>query len=603
MKKILVIEDEEFVRYNILELLEAENFDATGAENGLIGVQMARAIGPDLIICDVMMPELDGYGVLKTLRQDPMTATIPFIFLSAKAERGDLRQGMELGADDYVTKPCTPDELLGAIAARLKRQTAITQPYTVALRQAAERLNHLLYYDNITNLPNRLLLRERFSQIIDSRERGRELDGFRSSEELESTFSPVSQIPISESSFQNWVPLLYLGLDRFNRINEGLGNQNSDRLIKKIAERITACLSKQDTIARLNADQFVIILATLSQRQMVASVAQAIVSSINESFTLESGEVFLSASIGIAFYPRNGQDLDSLMKKASAAMFYTQKLQGNNYQFYTPDINVGSSEELELEASLRRALEQKEFQVYYQPIVNLSCGKIIGAEALVRWQHPVRGMVSPAEFIPLAEETGLIVPLGEWVLQTACAQAQRWRDSGFSSFRVSVNLSGRQFSQPELSQRIVQILESVGVHPTTLGLELTESILVENATGAIATLNELKQLGIDIAIDDFGTGYASLSYLKQFPFDTLKIDRSFVSDVTSDAQNQAIMTAVIQLAHNLNLKVTAEGVETEAELAFLSQQQCDAMQGYLFSRPIPAAEMETMLFRGKRLLL
>ncbi|MBD1944128.1 EAL domain-containing protein [Coleofasciculus sp. FACHB-712] len=594
MAKILVIEDEEAIRENILELLEAEEFEATGAENGLAGVQIARTIRPDLIICDVMMPDLDGFGVLMALRQDPVTATIPFIFLTAKAEKADLRQAMELGADDYLTKPCTPEEILKAIAARLERQRAITQPYTLALRQAAERLNHLVHYDSVTNLPNRLLLRERFNQVISKRQ-----DEHKSDSKTQENESPLAsaQQPLNVQP----VPLLFLGLDRFQRISDILGNQGSDRLIKLIVERITTCLSRQDTIARLNLDQFAIILATLSQRQTVASVAQAILSSLNEPFSLEDGQIFLTASIGITFYPNDGQDLDTLMKMTAAAMSYTQKLGGNHYQFYATDIKADYGEALVLEASLRRALEQSEFQVYYQPQVNLQTGEISGAEALVRWQHPTRGLVSPAEFIPMAEETGLIVPLGEWVLQTASAQTQKWRDAGFISFRVSVNLSGRQFSQADLSQRIVRVLETTGLNPDALELELTESILVQNASMAIATLNELKQLGIHIAIDDFGTGYASLSYLKQFPFDTLKIDRCFVQDVTSDTQNRAIMTAVIQLAHNLNLKVTAEGVETRAELAFLSQQHCDAMQGYLFSRPVPAAEFETLLSAGKRL--
>lgn len=573
MIKILVIEDEAAIRDNILDLLEAEDFDATAAENGFVGVELARTFGPDLIICDVMMPELDGYGVLKALRQDPVTATIPFIFLTAKADRADLRQGMELGADDYLTKPCTPAEMLKAIAARLQRQTSITQPFTQALKQTAERLNHLLHYDNVTNLPNRLLLRERFNQIVKAAD-----------------------------STKRSVPLLLLGLDRFNRINDSLGNESSDPIIKEVAERITSCLSTQDTVARLSGDQFAIVLATLSQKQIVASVAKAIQSSLNQPLTLDSGEVYLASSIGVAFYPSDGADLDSLMKNASSAMSHIQRLGGNHYQFYDTDINKSyASQSLELEASLRRAIERREFPVYYQPVVNLQTGQIIGAEALVRWLHPTRGMVSPAEFIPVAEETGLIVQIGEWVLQAACTQTQKWVAAGFSSFRVSVNLSARQFRQPYLSQRIVDIIETTGLNPAALELELTESTLVENADSAIATLNELKRLGIRIAIDDFGTGYASLSYLKQFPFDTLKIDRSFVRDVTSDTQNTAIMTALIQMAHNLNLKVTAEGVETEAEKAFLVEQQCDAMQGYLFSRPIPASEFESLLLSGKRL--
>ncbi|MCL1468595.1 putative bifunctional diguanylate cyclase/phosphodiesterase [Argonema galeatum] len=582
MTKILVIEDEKLYRENIQDLLEAEEFDAISAENGLLGVQLAQSEIPDLILCDLMMPELDGYGVLKALRQNPTTAAIPLIFLTAKADRADFRVGMVLGADDYITKPFTRGELLEAIAARLARQKSITQPLTQALKQATERLDHLLHHDSATNLPNRLLLRERFNQIISNRQSENQCQ----EESLSSAQNPLELKPI---------PILLVALDRFNSINDGLENQDRNRLIKEITDRITACLSTQDMVARLNADRFAIVPATLSQKQTIASVAQAVLSSIAQPISLDSSQISIAASIGITFYPNDGIELNQLIKKAAAAMFYTQKLGGNHYQFYTTALDVNSSSGLALESSLRRAIEKEEFEVYYQPIVNLQTSQIIGAEALVRWFHPTRGMISPAEFIPVAEETGSIVPIGEWVLQTACAQAQKWIAAGFSRFQVSVNLSARQFSQQHLSQRIVEILETTGLNPENLSLELTESILVENAEVAIATLNKLKHLGIHIAIDDFGTGYASLSYLKQFPFDTLKIDRSFLQDVTSDTQNTAIMTAVIQLAHNFNLKTVAEGVETQAELTFLSQQKCDAMQGYIFSRPLPAWEFEKLL--------
>jgi EAL domain-containing protein (putative c-di-GMP-specific phosphodiesterase class I)/FixJ family two-component response regulator len=407
MLKILVIEDDELIRETLLQLLESHNYRVIAAENGRVGVQMALSEIPDLILCDVQMPELDGYDVLRTLRQNSLAATIPFIFLTAQSDKTDFRRGMELGADDYLTKPFTKAELLGAIASRVLKRQTITQPLTVALRQAEARLKDL----------------------------------------------------------------------------------------------------------------------------------------VNDSTKVTSL----------------------------------------------------SPEKFALEALLRHALAQGEFQVYYQPQVNLATGQVIGAEALVRWQNPDRGIISPGEFIPLAEETGLIIQIGEWVLLSACAQAASWLAAGFSPFRISVNLSARQLSDPELKARIVQILETTGLEPANLELEMTESALVENATVAGATLNELKALGIRIAIDDFGTGYATLGYLKQFAFDSLKIDRIFVRNANEDTQNAAITTAVILLGHSLSMTVIAEGVETEAELDFLKQHQCDIMQGYLFSRPQPAAIIESML--------
>ncbi|MGB8686751.1 MAG: EAL domain-containing response regulator [Microcoleus sp.] len=413
MLKILVIEDDELIRETLLQLLESHSYRVIVAQNGRVGVQMALSEIPDLILCDVQMPEQDGYEVLRTLRQNSLAATIPFIFLTAQGGKADFRRGMELGADDYLTKPFTKAELLGAIASRLSKRQTITQPLIVALQQAEARLKDLA----------------------------------------------------------------------------------------------------------------------------------------NDSTTT----------------------------------------------------NAVSPEKLALEALLRHALAQGEFQVYYQPQVDIATGQIIGAEALVRWQNPERGIISPVEFIPLAEETGLIIPLGEWVLLSACAQTASWLAAGFSPFKISVNLSARQLSDPDLKARIVQILETTGLEPANLELEMTESAVVENATVAGATLNELKALGIRIAVDDFGTGYATLGYLKQFAFDSLKIDRIFVRKANEDAQNAAITTAVILLGHSLNMTVVAEGVETEAELTFLKDQQCDIMQGYLFSPPQPATIFESLLVANNSL--
>ncbi|HEY9741221.1 MAG TPA: EAL domain-containing protein [Coleofasciculaceae cyanobacterium] len=574
MKKILVIEDEEFVRENIVELLDAEGFEVIGAEDGRMGLNLAKAMVPDLILCDVMMPELDGYGVLTALRQDSILAAVPFIFLTAKAAKADLRQGMELGADDYLTKPFTRAELLGAIISRLKKQAAVQERYHTELQQAKEQLEYLIHNDSLTNLPNRLSLRDRFKQV-----------------------QPT------DTDTEKLVGVLCLSLDRFNQINDNLGHIVGDLLIKAVAERLTACVGREDTVARLSADQFAIIVATIEHKKEVGNLAQTILEKLSETFALAGQEIFVTASIGIGLYPRDGAELEQLLNHANTAMAKAKQQGGDQYEFYTAAFNIGSSERLALQSSLRHALEREELQVYYQPLVNLKTGRIVGAEALVRWQHPERGLVSPDKFIPVAEETGLIMPIGEWVLHTACKQTKLWQTAGFSSLRVAINLSSRQFSQIDLRKQLVQILMETGLDPKYIELELTESMLVQNTEVAIRRLNALKALGVEIAIDDFGTGYSSLSYLQQFPFDILKIDRCFIRNITENANNAAITKAIIAMAKSLNLKLIAEGVETEAELSFVYQQQCDGMQGFLFSRPVPAQEFEQLLKAGKRLLL
>lgn len=569
MPKILVIEDDQAVRENLLELLESENFDVLGAENGILGVQLAREVIPDLILCDVMMPELDGHGVIQTLRENPTTAMIPFIFLTARADKVDFRQGMELGADDYLTKPCTAEELLRAVATRLQRQaalTTLTQTYVTALREAEERFNHLLHHDSLTGLSNQLSLRERLTEILNQPNR-----------------------------VEQDLPILLLQLNRWNRIYETLGYGLGDRLLRAVADRLKTFIGPTDSVARLNTDQFIVILADVRDRNSLLDAAQALLERITQPFLLGDQEVYLTTNIGIAIHPHDGSHIDMLIKHADVAMHYAQQKGVNQYEIYSSTMKANSANQLSLEASLRRALERQEFQVYYQPQVNLCTGQIIGAEALVRWFHPETGFISPADFIPLAEETGLIIAIDEWVLATVCAQAQAWQEAGLSSFPFAVNLSGLQFHQEDLYERIGQILRATRLEPRFLELELTESILVQNTDATIHKLHQLKKLGVQIAIDDFGTGYSSLGYLKQFPFDTLKIDRCFVSDIANDSKNAAITTAMIQMAHNLGLKVVAEGVETELEFAFLRQHQCDHMQGYLFSRPLPDPEFEQMI--------
>ncbi len=574
MKKILVIEDEEFVRENIVELLEAEGFEVYDAENGCLGIDVAKSKLPDLILCDVMMPGLDGLGVLATLRKDAILAAIPFIFLTAKAAKSDFRQGMELGADDYITKPFTRNELLGAISTRLEKQATVEKRYNTELQHAKSQLNYLIHNDSLTKLPNRLSLQEQFQQIQHN-----------------------------NLNTQQLTTVLCIGLDRFNQVNDNLGQTVGDLLLQAVAERISSCIGSQNTVARLNADQFAVVLSTIQHRKEAANYAQVILNKLSEIFRIAEQELFITASLGIAFYPRDGKEIEPLLNHAHTAMIKAKQQGGDQFEFYTAAYNIGSSDRLALQTSLRYALERQELEVYYQPQVNLQTGEIFGAEALVRWHHPDRGLISPQKFIPIAEETGLILAIGEWVLYTACKQVKIWQNSGFPNLQIAVNLSSRQFSQLDLRQQLVQILIKTGIDPRFIELELTESMLAQNTEVAIRRLNALKALGVKIAIDDFGTGYSSLSYLQQFPFDVLKIDRCFIRNITENANNAAITQAIIAMAKSLNLKLIAEGVETEAELSFVCQHQCDGMQGYLFSRPIPVQEFYKLLTTGKRLPL
>jgi diguanylate cyclase (GGDEF)-like protein len=598
MKKILVIEDEELVRNNILEILDTVDFRVIGACNGGEGVQLAEDHLPDLILCDVMMPELDGYGVLAALRNNPVTATIPFIFLTAKGDKTDIRQGMNLGADDYLTKPFRRKELLGAIEARLIKHDTLYQGYAREQSRTGAPVPTMqperpdsIYYDRLTNLPNQLLVREQFEPL---RDRIHQKGG--------------------------WISILSIGLDRFKRINQNLGHDFGDRLLMEVALRLSQCVRPGDILARLHTDQFAIVLAsgsdqgdrpTLSDprdysaistaKPMPEAIAQPILDRLTQLFCLQNREIFITASIGISIYPQDGEDVDQLMKNAGVAMSYAKQLGGNQYQSYTPTLLIESLDDLTLETNLRYAVERQELQLYYQPIVGLKQGKIVGAEALVRWHHPQQGMIPPVKFIPLAEQTGLIAPIGEWVLQTACNQTKSWQAEGLPPVRVAVNLSFRQFNQVDLSDRLVRILDESGLDPSYLELELTESILVQNVDLTISKLNELKAMGVKISLDDFGTGYSSLSYLQQFPFDLLKIDRCFVQDINTNPTNAALTNAIIQMAHSLNLKVIAEGVETREELAILYENECDNIQGYLFSRPVNAEDFKRMLQEGKHL--
>jgi diguanylate cyclase (GGDEF)-like protein/PAS domain S-box-containing protein len=449
------------------------------------------------------------------------------------------------------------------------------------LKQAQAQITKMAYYDSLTSLPNRVLFRDRLQLAVSHAGRHGQL-----------------------------LALLFLDLDNFKRINDTLGHRVGDLLLKEVAIRLAGDMRTTDsmarrtadefdtTVARQGGDEFTILLTEMSHAQNAAKVAQRFLESLAKPFMLDGHEVFVSASIGIALYPLDGEDIDSLLKNADVAMYHAKDVGKNNYQYYRQSMNVAAVERLSLEGSLRKALERNEFLLYYQPQMDIRTGSIVGMEALIRWKHPERGMVPPGDFIPLAEETGMIVPIGEWVLNTACAQNKEWQAQGHPPICVSVNISGQQFKQQNLITTVAQTLESSGLDPRYLILEITESIIMQRTGEIMALFHELRAMGLRFSIDDFGTGYSSLGYLKRFPIHELKIDRSFVKEITTNADDAAIAKAIIAMAHSLKLTVVAEGVETEQQLKLLSDEGCDRMQGYLISHPLPAGEVVKFLARG-----
>ncbi len=435
-------------------------------------------------------------------------------------------------------------------------------------KRSEEKLIKLANFDPLTNLPNRTLMRDRLLQAFNRAERKK-----------------------------NMVGLLYIDVDRFKDINDTLGHQIGDEFLVKISEALTDNFRDADTIARLGGDDFTMIIEDFSDTNHLSDIATRILEIVSKPVTLDGRKVTVTTSIGISVYPNDDKDPDRIIKNAETAMYKAKDSGRNGYQYFTPDLNTNALERMELENDLRQALEHNQFVLYYQPRILLDSNKVVGAEALLRWQHPTRGLIPPMKFIPILEDTRMIIQVGEWVLRTACQQAMQWVKDGHDPVRVSVNLSAVQFRDRALLQTVKDIMDETGMIPDLLELEITESLLVDNVSEAIRILNEFNDMGVSISIDDFGTGYSSLNYLKQFPIDTLKIDRSFVSDIPADEDACSIARAIIALSRSLRLKVTAEGIETAEQAEFLNQNDCDEGQGFLYAAPIPVKEF-TEAFLG-----
>ncbi|MGB3766009.1 MAG: GGDEF domain-containing response regulator [Phormidesmis sp.] len=567
MQKVLVIEKPGPERTDLVSYLVSEDFLVETADDGLSGVSAGREHRPDAIVCSWEVTGLNGHQVLEAVRQDGELNLTPFVMITDDGDRAHCRLAMSMGADDCLVRPCTHLEIRDTLSARMQRQIATSELYVTTLRNTAEQINRLAHYDRLTDLPNYHLLHQKLTQFIAA----------------------------SHASHRT-LAFMSLSLDRLRTVNTVMGYPSGDNLLRSAAHRLKSCLPSEATLARLTANQFAIVLPNLKRHQQANETAEDLMDALKRPFSLPGGqEIFVTTSIGVAFLLHQSEDIKTLLRQADAALEYAKKQKSNYCQFYRSDMPVVQSDQIQMETWLRYGLERSEFEVYYQPQLNLASGKIEGCEALIRWCHPERGYISPVKFVPLAEETGLIVPIGQWVLETACAQAKRWQGQNLGMHYISVNISSVQFNQPDLIDSIKSTLASSGLAPQQLELEVTETALMQDAESAIAILTELKALGIRIAIDDFGTGYSSLSYLKQLPIDTLKIDNCFVRGATKDPKNQAILQSTIELAHRLNLSVVAEGIETQEELLLLSQYQCDVLQGYWVGKPMNHRGIEEKL--------
>ncbi len=503
---------------------------------------------------------LGGYALLKDVNDRPA------LFMQILGARPIYLQG-KTTITYFIICLLIVGIILGAVIKMIWNRLQISQ---ARRRESEEQARYLAQYDTLTGLPNRLSLENRLRQSIARAQRAK-----------------------------RQVAVLLVDLDRFKLINDALGHPIGDSLLQFVAGRLKACIREGETLSRQSGDEFVILLPDLTRTEDAAYVAQRILEALAQPFEISGHALSVAASIGISLYPNDGDESDILLKNADLAMYHVKHQGGNNYHFYTIELNAKTSKHMMLENNLRLALQRDEFFLVYQPMVELETGAVCGMETLLRWQHPELGLVSPADFIPIAEQTGLIVALGEWVLETACRQAKLWQQQGHKPLRLAVNLSARQFRQNDLAYVIAQILQNTGLSAQWLELELTESLLLDHVDDTIATMQQLTELGLALSIDDFGTGYSALAYLKRIPLTTLKIDRMFVKEIVTSSGDAAITSALIELAHKLGIKVVAEGVENEAQLNTLIRQRCDIMQGYYFSPPLSVEAFGQLLQAGR----
>ena len=565
MSKVLVIEDDILLLEFLSDSLRRMGFDILAAKDGHTGIEMAQTEHPDIIISDINMPVMSGLQVLEKLQENPETSEIPFIFLTGKVEMEDLRAGMRLGADDYLVKPVELDELKAAINTRLDKHQKITQYYKSEIDRTRHSLEMTINYDMNTGLPKTVMLEKRVNDLKATENQGKML-GF-----------------------------MVIVLDRLRGIMDVLGKKDYDFIIKLIIDRIVEVLPDGQSLYSLDNDQFGVLLVEAEEVYDTKIIAEDILQNIKRIIRFQTQELHLTASIGIALATIADSNFENIYNEAELALNYAIEQGHNNYQIYKPAIKKHVFERIQLENALHRAINGNEFVILYQPKYQLTDESIIGIEALVRWENKEFGTVSPSQFIPLAEANGLIVQLGEWITETICKQVVDWKKLGFRVPRVAINVSGVQIKDKNFVERMSQIIIQSGASGQDLEFELTESILMKNSRETAEKLMTFKNWGINISIDDFGTGYSSLQYLKNFPHDKIKIDQSFIRDLTIDKNSASIVTTIISMAHKLGVKVVAEGVENQDQVNFLREHDCDEIQGFYYSKPVPAEDMPMML--------
>jgi diguanylate cyclase (GGDEF)-like protein len=602
---ILIIDDIPTNLGVMVDLLETEGHRVLVAKNGTEGTLRAENEQPDLILLDVMMPGENGFAVCRRLKSGATTRHIPVIFMTSLDDLQHKLEGFAAGGVDYVTKPVQIAEVVTRVRTHLelsalRRQLAAQNQQLreardeleerVRLRTAAltaeveerrraeqelqrysDQIRHMAHHDPLTGLSNRIQFQQRLEQLI-AHARHR-----------------------NES-----VATMFLDLDQFNQINDSFGHAVGDMVLREIAQRLSHCLRETDALARWGGDEFVVALSTPDVEETSRRTAEAMLEALHQPVFAEKHELHLSGSIGISLYPSDGLDVQTLLRAADTAMYHAKEKGRGTLEFFTPALAANVQHRTSLAALLHGAQARNEIYLQYQPQFDIDSGRVLGAEALMRWRRPDAGNIPPAEFIPIAEDTGLIQTLGEWALRQACEQGRRWHDAGHSELTMAVNLSVRQLADPKICKRVARLLEETGFPPSSLELEITENLLMQPTDEVLGILHNFNDLGIRLTIDDFGIGYSSLSYLQRFPIQSLKIDRSFVNRIGLAFHDDAIVSAIIALAESLHLRVLAEGVETPAQIEFLRERGCRAAQGYFFSWPVDAGAFTELLVKPAR---
>jgi diguanylate cyclase (GGDEF)-like protein len=565
MSKILIIDNEFEIVEMISEILSVHDYDVKTALDGQKGIKSAIKFNPDLILCDISMPSTNGYDVLKALRDDKRTHAIPFIFLTALGGMQDLRKGMRLGADDYLTKPVSAEELIATVKARLEKHKQITTYYQNEIDQTKYHLELSRNFDETTGLPKRILLERKLKELGTNRE----------------TTSTLT--------------LMIIKFNRFKNITDIFGKNDYRKLFHKLVEQIEKETRTENNIYMLQDDEIGIPLTGFSTKKSLTQLSKSILSKIRIPVLLENREINCNASIGLALSSDTSVSSEKLISNAEIALDAALENGFNTFKFYEEKLKKHALDRMNIESALHKALENDEFSLYYQPKIDSLNQHIIGSEALIRWKNADYGLISPTRFVPIAEENGLIIPIGNWALETICNQLNSWKIAGINPVPVAINISAKQLEQKNFVNTISTVLEKTQVENELIEIELTEGILIKNSQRTLQKLVKLRNRGMKVAIDDFGTGYSSLAYLNNFPFDKLKIDQSFIRDIITDKAAASLAASIISMAHRLGVRVIAEGVETEDQLTFLKDYKCDEIQGFYFSEPVPADRFTKLL--------